>query len=73
MTSSASRIVWRPYTQEKLVGCSPRISRAAGAYLFDERGTPFFDGIASWWLTTHGHCHPVIIDAVSAQAARLDQ
>jgi adenosylmethionine-8-amino-7-oxononanoate aminotransferase len=31
------------------------------------------DAISSWWVTTHGHNHPRIIEAVREQALRLDQ
>ncbi|MGE0528167.1 MAG: adenosylmethionine--8-amino-7-oxononanoate transaminase, partial [Bdellovibrionales bacterium] len=36
-------------------------------------GKKLFDGISSWWVITHGHCHPRIVDAVRAQAGRVDQ
>jgi adenosylmethionine-8-amino-7-oxononanoate aminotransferase len=31
------------------------------------------DAISSWWVITHGHRHPRIIDAIKAQADQLDQ
>ena len=36
-------------------------------------GRRLIDGISSWWVNTHGHCHPRIVAAVQEQAARLDQ
>ncbi len=44
-----------------------------GAYLFDEDGTRIFDAISSWWVTTHGHRHPIIMDAIRAATESLDQ
>jgi adenosylmethionine-8-amino-7-oxononanoate aminotransferase len=32
-----------------------------------------FDAISSWWVVTHGHCHPRIVEAIRAQAGVLDQ
>jgi adenosylmethionine-8-amino-7-oxononanoate aminotransferase len=31
------------------------------------------DAISSWWVTTHGHRHPRIMEAIAAQAGQLDQ
>jgi adenosylmethionine-8-amino-7-oxononanoate aminotransferase len=31
------------------------------------------DAISSWWVTTHGHCHPRIMAAIRDQAEKLDQ
>lgn len=49
------------------------MDRAQGAYLFDRQGRPIFDAIASWWVITHGHCHPALVAAIQKQAARVDQ
>ena len=32
-----------------------------------------FDAISSWWVVTHGHRHPHIVQAIKDQADRLDQ
>jgi adenosylmethionine-8-amino-7-oxononanoate aminotransferase len=47
--------------------------RAEGAYLFAENGQRILDAISSWWVITHGHCHPHIVQAIKAQAGALDQ
>lgn len=73
MKPSHSYPIWRPYTQEKIAGPSIEIARAEGAYLYTKSGQKIFDGISSWWLITHGHCHPEIVEAIQRQAARLDQ
>ena len=73
--------LWHPYTQHAISPDSIHIDRAAGAYLFarnDMDGVPkgerrIIDAISSWWVITHGHCHPDIMHAVQQQAGALDQ
>lgn len=65
--------VWHPFTQHGLGEPIPRIVRAEGALLHTADGATLIDGISSWWVTTHGHCHPRIAAAIAAQAATLDQ
>ncbi len=70
---AAASPVWHPFTQHALVPHMPRIARGEGAYLYTDDGRRVIDAIASWWVITHGHCHPHIRAAVQAQAERLDQ
>jgi adenosylmethionine-8-amino-7-oxononanoate aminotransferase len=65
--------VWHPFTQHGLEEPIPRIVRGAGAVLHTADGKALIDGISSWWVTTHGHCHPRIAAAIAEQASRLDQ
>ena len=68
--------IWHPFTQHAITPESVHIDRAAGAYLFARDGKHerrIIDAISSWWVITHGHCHPHIIHAVQQQAAALDQ
>ncbi|WP_425482935.1 adenosylmethionine--8-amino-7-oxononanoate transaminase [Gemmatimonas phototrophica] len=67
------RHVWHPYTQHHQAPSPIPIARANGSWLFDTTGRPILDAISSWWVTTHGHCHPSIVSAIAAQAATLDQ
>jgi adenosylmethionine-8-amino-7-oxononanoate aminotransferase len=65
--------VWHPYTQHHHAPLPVPIVRAKGAWLYDADGRAILDAISSWWVTTHGHCHDDIIDAITDQAKRLDQ
>jgi adenosylmethionine-8-amino-7-oxononanoate aminotransferase len=49
------------------------VTRAEGAVLYTADGRRIVDAISSWWVTTHGHCHPRIMAAIAEQAAKLDQ
>jgi adenosylmethionine-8-amino-7-oxononanoate aminotransferase len=60
-------------TQHKVFGPALHVDRAEGAYLYLRGGRRVLDGISSWWVNTHGHCHPKIVDAVREQAGKLEQ
>lgn len=65
--------VWHPFTQHGLNEPIPHIIRGEGAILHLADGSSLIDGISSWWVTTHGHCHPRIAAAIARQAGQLDQ
>jgi adenosylmethionine-8-amino-7-oxononanoate aminotransferase len=65
--------VWHPFTQHGLGEPIPLVERAEGALLHTADGQAVIDAISSWWVTTHGHCHPRIMAAIAEQARRLDQ
>jgi adenosylmethionine---8-amino-7-oxononanoate aminotransferase len=65
--------VWHPYTQHFTAPPPSVITRAEGAYLYDDGGGRIFDAISSWWVTLHGHAHPAIAAAVGRQARVLEQ
>jgi adenosylmethionine---8-amino-7-oxononanoate aminotransferase len=73
MNPSRGSPVWHPFTQHALRPSLPAVARAAGAYLFTTGGERILDAISSWWVITHGHCHPGIMAAITAQAQVLDQ
>ena len=50
-----------------------KIERGEGAYLFAADGRRIIDAISSWWVVTHGHCHPPIVRAIQEQAEQLNQ
>lgn len=65
--------VWHPFTQHALEPPMKRIARTDGAYLVGEDGTAILDAISSWWVITHGHRHPVIMDAIQRACETYDQ
>ncbi len=65
--------VWHPFTQHGLQEPIPLVERAEGAVLHTAGGKAVIDAISSWWVTTHGHCHPPIMAAIAEQAGKLDQ
>jgi adenosylmethionine---8-amino-7-oxononanoate aminotransferase len=70
---TSSSPIWHPFTQHALRPSLPKAVRAEGAYLFTAEGRRIIDAISSWWVITHGHRHPRIVDAIKAQADELDQ
>ncbi|MBI2919491.1 MAG: adenosylmethionine--8-amino-7-oxononanoate transaminase [Planctomycetes bacterium] len=48
----------------------PVIASARGTTLFDADGRPYIDGNSSLWCNVHGHRHPALDRAVSAQLRR---
>jgi adenosylmethionine-8-amino-7-oxononanoate aminotransferase len=71
MTSKSP--VWHPFTQHAVQGEPPLISKGEGAWLTTADGRRIFDAISSWWVVTHGHCHPHIMQAIKRQTDHLDQ
>ena len=65
--------VWHPFTQHALQPVMTEVASAEGAYLTSADGRRILDAISSWWVITHGHRHPRIVQAVKDQADRLDQ
>lgn len=65
--------IWHPFTQHAIMPEMLKINSASGAYLQAEDGRKILDAISSWWVVTHGHCHPKIIEAIKTQASKLDQ
>ena len=65
--------IWHPFTQHALFPEFLEIDRASGAYLFTADGERIIDAISSWWVITHGHCHPTMQQAARQQIERLDQ
>lgn len=65
--------IWHPFTQHGLGEPLPRVSRAKGAALYTEDNRRIVDAISSWWVTTHGHCHPRLMAAIRNQTEHLDQ
>ena len=73
MTRKKTSPIWHPFTQHALQPDMVKIDRGEGAYLFSDDGRRIIDAIASWWVVTHGHCHPPIVSAIQKQAEQLNQ
>ena len=65
--------IWHPFTQDALDPEPVFIDRAEGVYLYTPDGRRLLDAISSWWVTLHGHAHPLIAEAIAEQARRLEQ
>jgi adenosylmethionine---8-amino-7-oxononanoate aminotransferase len=73
MTRRKTSPIWHPFTQHALQPDMVKIERGEGAYLFAADGRRIIDAISSWWVVTHGHCHPPIVRAIQQQAEQLNQ
>lgn len=64
---------WMPFTGNRYFKENPRlISRAEGMYCWTHDGRKLVDGVAGLWCCNAGHCHPKIVEAIQAQAKKLD-
>jgi adenosylmethionine---8-amino-7-oxononanoate aminotransferase len=73
MTQADVSPVWHPFTQHALQPKMTSVVSAEGAYLFTRDNNRIIDAISSWWVVTHGHCHPHIVEAIQKQAQQLNQ
>jgi len=73
MKAQVTSPIWHPFTQHALQPVMTPIARGEGAYLYTPDGRRILDAISSWWVITHGHRHPRIVEAIKAQADALDQ
>ncbi len=65
--------VWHPFTQHGLEPPMKKVIETQGAYLIDEAGSRVLDAISSWWVITHGHRHPTIMEAIRRATDSYDQ
>jgi len=65
--------VWHPFTQHATEPVPPTIVRTEGAYVETSDGKRILDAISSWWVVTHGHRHPRIVEAIRSATETLDQ
>ena len=47
------------------------LTRGQGAYVWDLEGRRYLDCLSAYSAVNQGHCHPKILEALTAQAARL--
>jgi len=69
--------IWHPYTQHKVSETALLVKKAQGEFIYvvDEFGQEkkLIDGISSWWVNIHGHCHPYIANAIKKQLETHEQ
>jgi adenosylmethionine-8-amino-7-oxononanoate aminotransferase len=67
------RYLWHPFTQmQEWESEAPLIiERGRGAYLFDLEGRRYLDGVSSLWVNVHGHRHPALDHALTAQLGKI--
>jgi adenosylmethionine---8-amino-7-oxononanoate aminotransferase len=70
MNSSA---IWHPFTQHATEPVPPMILRTEGAYVETREGKRILDAISSWWVITHSHRHPKIMETIRHATETLDQ
>src|SRR5690606_20230812 len=49
------------------------VERGGGTWVWDEQGQAYLDFTAGWGVTCLGHAHPVIAEALAAQARKIIQ
>src|SRR5208337_2953074 len=53
-------------------GCLPiAFARGHGAYLYDADGNRYLDFFCGLAVTSLGHCHPAVVNAIRSQAEQL--
>ncbi|MDU6726605.1 MAG: aminotransferase class III-fold pyridoxal phosphate-dependent enzyme, partial [Bradyrhizobium sp.] len=64
---------WMPMTANRRFKKTPMFfSAAEGMYYATPDGRRVLDAIAGLWCVNAGHCHPRIVEAIRAQAGKLD-
>lgn len=64
--------VWHPFTPLQSTLPMPLVTKAEGVYLHTQDGKRIIDAVSSWWVNLHGHCNPVIAEAIAVQAQTLE-
>jgi adenosylmethionine-8-amino-7-oxononanoate aminotransferase len=66
--------LWHPFTQQRAWETEEPpvvIEHAEGSSIYDTDGRAYIDGVSSLWCNVHGHRHPRIDAAISAQLGRV--
>ena len=72
-TANTLESYWMPFTANRDFKENPRlIERAEGMYFWNHHGMRVLDGSAGLFCVAAGHGRPEIVEAVSAQLAKLD-
>ena len=64
--------IWHPFTPLEVEEDPIVIESAQGVYLYTADGKKIIDAVSSWWVNLHGHSNPVIANAISEQARKLE-
>ncbi len=74
LSQRSLRSVWHPCTQMKQHEQLPPLAlvRGEAAWLVDDQGQRYLDGISSWWVNLFGHANPRINAAVVEQLHTLE-
>jgi beta-alanine--pyruvate transaminase len=65
--------LWLPFTPNRQFKAAPRlIAGARDMHYQTSDGRALLDGIAGLWCVNAGHCREPIVNAIQAQAARMD-
>lgn len=64
--------IWHPFTPLEVEEDPIVIESAEGVYLHTADGKKIIDAVSSWWVNLHGHGNPVIAEAISEQAKKLE-
>lgn len=65
--------VWHPFTQHATEAEPLMITKTEGSILTVNDGSTLIDAVSSWWVTTHGHRYPPIMEAIRKATEKLDQ
>jgi adenosylmethionine-8-amino-7-oxononanoate aminotransferase len=70
----AKRHLWMHFTRHGVYeeGDVPIIARGEGAYVFDEHGKRYLDGLSALFCCNSGHGRPELAEAAARQIAELD-
>jgi putrescine aminotransferase len=65
-------VLWNSFANmASLAGHAVTIVRGEGSYVYDDRGRPYLDALASLWYCNVGHGRAELADAAAAQMRRL--
>ena len=73
LAAADREFLWHPFTQQRGWEAEEPliVARAEGTTLVDTEGRSYIDGVSSLWCNVHGHRHPDIDAAVTAQLGRV--
>jgi hypothetical protein len=71
LTESARRHLWMHFTKMSKTGDIPVIQRGEGAWVYDQHGKRYLDGLAGLFVSQVGHGRSELADAAAKQAGEL--